>query len=560
MKKILTIMCSLILCVVTLTGCNMLELDKKKYYEQVVASVTSEQSEYVREYTKKELIEAYYNYSYSNVQNGSVTAEQGVKTAFNSMIERGLLIAGIEKEYIKTGEIDFTEEHENQIREEAFEYMQDQIFNYEDEIRIEKGITPESEDQATSEEEVEESLRAEYEKYEPQIIYNEEIDGAVKNTELDHDTILGYTVPLHFTQKITDEAISKEAYVRYVKALQKAAKSEGRDTSESEVIKHEEERLIKLLTENKYLELFEEYLAQNNVYNVIDANGNITVREDVLDKVVDYYKKQYNAQKNLFDLNINAYHTAMGSDASKVYYHPNSGEEYMYVSHILLKFSDSQASEVKALKGKLENKQISQDEYDRKVKNIANNIQVVYEKNNEVYTSNAEEVYKTIVDYVNTYGGNDVEKRAKLFNDMIYIYNDDEGIMNKDFAYVVNLKTTVEDKMVKEFANASRELNENPEKGVGSMSEMVITEYGVHIIFHAGLVENIITSNNIDNLTYQALFKHNTQLSSNKTLFNFVYDQLTFNDYATRTTDLVKQIKGNVVIDDYVDNYDDLYE
>ena len=538
----------------------MLELDKKKYYEQVVASVTSEQSEYVREYTKKELIEAYYNYSYSNVQNGSVTAEQGVKTAFNSMIERGLLIAGIEKEYIKTGEIDFTEEHENQIREEAFEYMQDQIFNYEDEIRIEKGITPESEDQATSEEEVEESLRAEYEKYEPQIIYNEEIDGAVKNTELDHDTILGYTVPLHFTQKITDEAISKEAYVRYVKALQKSAKSEGRDTSESEVIKHEEERLIKLLTENKYLELFEEYLAQNNVYNVIDANGNITVREDVLDKVVDYYKKQYNAQKNLFDLNINAYHTAMGSDASKVYYHPNSGEEYMYVSHILLKFSDSQASEVKALKGKLENKQISQDEYDRKVKNIANNIQVVYEKNNEVYTSNAEEVYKTIVDYVNTYGGNDVEKRAKLFNDMIYIYNDDEGIMNKDFAYVVNLKTTVEDKMVKEFANASRELNENPEKGVGSMSEMVITEYGVHIIFHAGLVENIITSNNIDNLTYQALFKHNTQLSSNKTLFNFVYDQLTFNDYATRTTDLVKQIKGNVVIDDYVDNYDDLYE
>ena len=49
-------MCSLILCVVTLTGCNMLELDKKKYYEQVVASVTSEQSEYVREYTKKDVV------------------------------------------------------------------------------------------------------------------------------------------------------------------------------------------------------------------------------------------------------------------------------------------------------------------------------------------------------------------------------------------------------------------------------------------------------------------------------------------------------------------------
>lgn len=560
MKKIFTIMCSLILCVVTLTGCNLLELDKKKYYEQVVASVTSEHSEYVREYTKKELIEAYYNYSYSSVQNGTKTAEDGVKTAFNSMIERGLLVAGIEKEYIKAGLIEFTEEHKNQIREDAFEYMQDQIFEYEDEIRIEKGLTPESEDTATTEEEVEESLRAEYNKYEPTIIYDEESDKAVKNLELEKDSVLGYTVPLHFTQKITDEAISNEAYVRYVKALQKNAKAEGRDSSESEVVKYEEERLIKLLTENKYLELFEEYLANNNLYNTIDSDGNYTVRQDVLDKVVEYYQEQYNIQKNLYDLNIDAYHTAMGSDASKVYYHPNSGEEYMYVSHILLKFSDSQTKEVEALKTKLENKQISQEEYDRKVKNIANNIQVVYEKNNEVYTSNAEEVYNTVVDYVNTYGGNDVEKRAKLFNDMIYIYNDDEGIMNKDFAYVVNLKTTVEDKMVKEFADASRELNENPDKGIGSLSDMVITEYGVHIIFHAGLVENIITSNNIDNLTYQALFRHNTQLSSNKTLFNFVYDQLTFDSYSTRTSDLVAQIKGLVTINDYVDNYDDLYE
>ena len=541
-------MCSLILCVVTLTGCNLLELDKKKYYEQVVASVTSEHSEYVREYTKKELIEAYYNYSYSSVQNGTKTAEDGVKTAFNSMIERGLLVAGIEKEYIKAGLIKFTEEHKNQIREDAFEYMQDQIFEYEDEIRIEKGLTPESEDTATTEEEVEESLRAEYNKYEPTIIYDEESDKAVKNLELEKDSVLGYTVPLHFTQKITDEAISNEAYVRYVKALQKNAKAEGRDSSESEVVKYEEERLIKLLTENKYLELFEEYLANNNLYNTIDSDGNYTVRQDVLDKVVEYYQEQYNIQKNLYDLNIDAYHTAMGSDASKVYYHPNSGEEYMYVSHILLKFSDSQTKEVEALKTKLENKQISQEEYDRKVKNIANNIQVVYEKNNEVYTSNAEEVYNTVVDYVNTYGGNDVEKRAKLFNDMIYIYNDDEGIMNKDFAYVVNLKTTVEDKMVKEFADASRELNENPDKGIGSLSDMVITEYGVHIIFHAGLVENIITSNNIDNLTYQALFRHNTQLSSNKTLFNFVYDQLTFDSYSTRTSDLVAQIKGLVTL------------
>ena len=547
------------MCVITLTGCNLLELDKKAYYEEIVASITSEEKAYEREYTKKELLDAFYNYSYSNVQNGSMTAEAGVKSAFNSMIERGLLVAGIKKQYIDAGLIKFTTEHENAIREEAFEYMQDQIFQYEDEIRIEKGMSA-SDDTTITESEVEESLRAEYVKYEPTIILDDEKNKAVRNEDAVSNEVLGYTVPEHFVQKITEEEISNEAYVRYVKALQNAAKEEGRKTSESEVIKHEENRLIKLLTENKYLELFEEYLKNNNLYDYSATDEIYYVKENVTEKVVNHYKQQYLIQKNKFDTNINAYHSAMGSDASTVYYHPNSGEEYMYVSHILLKFSDSQASEVKSLKTKLENKQITQSQYDTKVKAIANRIQVVYEKNDKTYTTNAQDVYNIVTDYVNTYGGNDVNKRAKLFNDMIYMLNDDEGIMNKDFAYVVNLKTTVEDKMVKEFANASRELNENPEKGVGSLSEMVVSEYGVHIIFHAGLVTNKIEANNLNNLTYQALFKYTTQLSSNKTLFNYVYDQLTFNDYSTRSAELVKQIKGEVIINDYLSAYKDLYE
>lgn len=559
MKKILTIICSLILCVVTLTGCNLVELDKEKYYQQTVASVSSDEKAYEREYTKKELIDAFYQYSYSNVQNGSITTEQGVITAFNSMVERGLLIAGIQKHYIDAGLIEFTDEHENQIREEAFEYMQDEIFAHEDEIREEKGITSSSSD-AITEEEVETSLRAEYIKYQPQIILDEDSAKAVRNNDYYSDVVLGYQVPQHFEQQITDEVISNEAYVRYIKGLQSLAKEEGRKTSEAEVLKYEEERLIKLITENKYLELFENYLKDNNIYDYEQNDDKYYVKEDINNKVLNYYKEQYNIQKNKFTANINAYHSAMAADASKVYYHPNSGEEYMYVSHILLKFSDAQTKEISSLKTKLNNKQISQEAYDLKVKEIANKIQVIYEKNNKTYTSNAQEVYNTVVNYVNNYGGNDVKKRAELFNDMIYLYNDDEGIMNKDFAYVVNLKTTVQDKMVKEFADASRELNSNTEKGVGSLSDMVITEYGVHIIFHAGLVENVIQPNNIDNLTYQALFKYTTQLSSDKTLYNYVYDQLTLNDYATRTDDLVKQIKGEVVINDYKSAYKDLFE
>ncbi len=571
MKKFLTIMCSLVLCIVTLTGCNLVELDKEKYYNQIVAEVNSQDKAYVREYTKKELIEAFYQYTYQNVQNGSMTAEEGVNSAFNSMVERGLLIAGIKKEYIDTGKLSFTEEHEKQIRDEAFDYIQEEIFKFEDEIREERGMTSEN-DQTVTEEEAEESLRAEYKKYEPTIVFDFELNSAVRNEELNQNTVLGYDVPAHFTQKITDEAISREAYVRYIDSLQATAKAEGRDTAEDKVLEYEENRLIRLSTENKYLELFQEYLKNNNIYTILEGQDGqkdvYVVKEDITTQVEDYFEREYINQYNLYKNNVSAYREAMNSDASKVYYHPNSGEEFMYVSHILLKFSDTQTKKVEQLKAKLEKKQISQAEYDVQVKNIANNIQVVYEKEGETYTSNAVSVYKTVTDYVNNYGGNDPKKRAEKFNDMIYMFNDDEGIMNKDFAYVVNLKTEengkeIEDKMVKPFANASRELNSNPEKGVGSISDMVITEYGVHIIFHAGVVENLIDPNVVINgsgIDYKILFKHTTQLSSNKTLFNYIYDSLSLENYSSRVSGFVSQIKGNVEIKKHKYAFKDLYE
>ncbi len=566
MKKFLTILCSLVLCIVTLTGCNLVELDKEKYYNQIVASITAENKAYEREYTKKELIEAFYNYTYQSVSNGNMTAEEGVMSALESMYERGLLIAGIKEQYVKTGLISFTEEHEKQIRNEAFEYMQTQIYNFEDEIREEKGISTGG-DESLTEEEVEETLRAEYNVYEPTIVLSADTNTAVRNEDLQENIVLGYDVPQHFVQKITDEEISSEAYVRYVNSLQVTAKAEGRKTSEKDVIEYEEQRLIRLLEENKYLELFEEYLKNNNIYNFVagenGASDVYVVKDSVNNEVLDYYKSQYIAQKNQYEHNLSAYRSAMNSDASKVYYHPNSGQEFMYVSHILLKFSDTQSKKVEQLKSKLEKHQISQESYDAQVKAIANNIQVVYEKNGKTLTSNAASVYKTVVDYVNTYGGNDPVRRAQKFNDMIYMFNDDEGIMNKDFAYVVNLKTEVngveiKDNMVKAFADASRELATNPDKGVGSLSEMVISEYGVHIIFHAGIVENLV--DNINELSYQALFNRTTQLSSNKTLYNFVYDSLTFNDYQTRTTDLVEQIWGEVTLNLYKNAYKDLYK
>ena len=169
-------------------------------------------------------------------------------------------------------------------------------------------------------------------------------------------------------------------------------------------------------------------------------------------------------------------------------------------------------------------------------------------------------MYEYIVNYVDTYGGSDAKERAKAFNKMIYMFNDDEGIMNKDFAYVVNLDTEVQDKMVAEFANASRELNSNPEKGVGSLSGMVVSEYGIHIIFHAGLVTSPDPSGLNTQQLLNVLVSQNTQLSSDKTMFHLIYDNITAATADERTQNMVNQAEGYVVVTIYTKKCKDLLE
>ena len=60
-----------------------------------------------------------------------------------------------------------------------------------------------------------------------------------------------------------------------------------------------------------------------------------------------------------------------------------------------------------------------------------------------------------ILEYVNNYmSGATLRERARQFDDLVYIFNEDTGNMNAEFDYVVNLDTSVKDKMVAEFANA----------------------------------------------------------------------------------------------------------
>lgn len=583
-KKILTVICAMFLSMFMFAGCNLIEINKAKYYNQIVISVElkdgygEDYNDYIEKYTKKDLINAYYNYAYNYVSNGQIKASEGMNYAINNMVNVDLLYKYIKKNYFDNPnyDIQFTDADRNEVKLKVYDAIQEQITSLEKEVYEEWNYNYTNQDDL-SEDKVE-SLRKAYEAYDSKVLMtNIKVDVVVEGstTEVEKQAIILNPNQLTktydtrvagdtFKQQISDPEVSKEAYTRYIKQLQEAAKAEGAKTGEQEVLNAEIERLTKSYTRSEYISIFEKWYNINYNFTYNAKNNVYVLNDSVKQAVVDYFKERYTAQKNQYENDESAYHTAMAGDSiDDIYYHYNSGNEYMYISHILMKFSDAQKAEITELKNKLSAHKITQENYDARVKEIANRTVVTYEIDGKKYTSNALEVTNKIKNYVNKaqYKGKTGEElelalneRAKLFNDMIYLYNDDEGIMNKDFAYVVNLDTEVKDKMVKEFADTARKLNKEQEEG--ALSDMVITEYGVHILYHAGIVKNVVSD--INSLTAEDLMSVKTQRSSNKTIFAKIYDTVATENYKTAASNFVSNCFEFVNIVKYENRYKDL--
>ena len=563
-KKLLTMACCLVLCIVCLSGCSWLEIDQNRYYNQLVVTVGE------KNFYKKDLIEAFSNYGYQYYQQYGYSLEESVNYTIASMIDRWLLL-----ESVKTDErFALTDREELELKQQVFEYMQDSVFTYEEQVREEWDMSVAVEE-ATEEEA---SLRVKEEEYHPSTYYE---DGVVTRAEghgHDHaeDVVIldeSITKDSHFGKDrliVIDQKVTNEAWARYVKALQDAAKSEGRSTNEADVLRFEEDRLYTLLSNNKYLEKYE-----------CDFYENLAIDTET---VLKYFRAQYKAQKDRYSIDESAYHTAMKEASSKfTYYHPNSGNEYVNVKHILINFTEAQKAAITDLNTEYDVKDDGSEEDEAKKQNpnyknrfnsIVNQTTTTFEMNGETYTWNAlvsnpgeDNVYDFVRNYVT---GVTVEDRCRQFNELIYIFNDDPGIMNSEFDYVVNLDTSVTDQMVKPFADGVRALDaSNGGEGAGSM-DYIVSSYGIHIIFHAGNAKNIVEENNIDNISDEELLRllctTYTTPESNKSIFNYIYDTLNLeeNSYNIKSqqdilTERTKLAQKDIVIQYYEKNYKDLW-
>ena len=542
MKKFITYIFSLLFCVTMFAGCSLIQLNPTKYYSQTVAQIVYDKNNKVN-FAMKDLLEAYNNYGYQLQQNDStLSSEDALKQTAELMVQRYMLVKEIKNQI---GEL--TQGEKNVLMRETYEHINTTLASLEDEIRVEwdRVVNEDDKDEDSSTEEG----PTEYQEYKPtveRVYYEEEVNGVTKyKSKLvrveEEKEPEDESDPGKFVQNITDADVSAEAWKRYMKTLQKNNEELGIKLSDEKAFEKEINRIYGVLEENKYISKYQEHLTKNLE---IDSTS-----------VVESYKQKYKRDYELYSNNESAYHTAMANDASTVYYHPNSGNEYVYVTHVLLGFSDETLAKIKNLEKLYQSNSIEKSVYEAKLKQLQNiettMIDYYDEKGNKKQIS-AQLAYEEIYNNVSKYDKDvNFELRAKEFNKYIYKYNTDQGILNRDFAYVVNLDTNVEDQMVKEFADEARRLQKK--EGVGAMSEPILTEYGYHIILNLGPVTNVVEYNNIDNLTWEALYNVKTQPSSEKTLFHVEYDALNSDETKVNAilTSLVNDLAAQVEVVNY---------
>lgn len=543
MKKFITYIFSLLFCVTMFAGCSLIQLNPTKYYSQTVAQIVYDKNNKVN-FTMKDLLEAYDNYGYQLQQNDStLSSEDALKQTAKLMVQRYMLVKEIKNQI---GEL--TQGEKNVLMRETYEHINTTLASLEDEIRVEWDRVV-NEDDKEEDSSTEEEGPTEYQEYKPtveRVYYEEEVNGVTKyKSKLvrveEEKEPEDESDPGKFVQNITDADVSAEAWKRYMKTLQKNNEKLGIKLSDEKAFEEEINRIYGVLEENKYISKYQEHLTKNLE---IDSTS-----------VVESYKQKYKRDYELYSNNESAYHTAMANDASTVYYHPNSGNEYVYVTHVLLGFSDETLAKIKNLEKLYQSNSIEKSVYEEKLKQLQNiettMIDYYDEKGNKKQIS-AQLAYEEIYNNVSKYDKDvNFELRAKEFNKYIYKYNTDQGILNRDFAYVVNLDTNVEDQMVKPFADEARRLQK--EEGVGAMSEPILTDYGYHIILNLGPVTNVVEYNNIDNLTWEALYNVKTQPSSEKTLFHVEYDALNSDETKVNAilTSLVNDLAAQVEVVNY---------
>ena len=591
------------------TGCNLVQRNTERYLNRVVASCGD------ITVTKQELLNAYNSYGYQYVQYYEQTKEEAVNNVLNELINRKIMIEKA-KEYIKVVEgqktyyyVDGDENGtkvvlfnenvwQNDVWKSTFDSVNSQIEEIAKTIREELDI-----------EEAEEETKADpefkpFEEYEKKVEYKNG-EWSLINSNLEPKENVALTIG-DFEQEVNGDAtIAQKAWKRYINKLRLNYKYKNLKVSDLVVTQEEFDGLygnLNLSDAEKIALIYElnrihEYYEENKYVTEFEnayKKYNEELNDEFNKKVVTYYKNlvlnSYDKYASLTaEQAYKKYFSDMQSDPSKVYYHgykntsyANIEKGFAKIAHVLIKITDEQIAELDAL----DNLDLPANEkkarYDALVNRFKNEA-IAYARDAEGYDIedtkySVNQIYAEINNALST-GASDVESKAERFNEFIYKYGQDSGSINASYYYACNMYTddsgNFSDKLVKEFADTSRELALAMPQG-GNWAEPVFVKQsnysGFHIILNLGIYENEVVGDltkeqieRIDSTTeianQYALRLYETRIMEgvDKSYYDEIYDKLQKSSYSNFEKSITDTAKYNLKVTYFIDAYKDMY-
>ena len=517
-KFTMTILSLMMVFVFALSGCALFPRDVNAYLEKSVCTITYTDGK-VEEITTEAFINAYNSYGSSLVQNGTET-DEAIEKTLEVLISRYVLLNHAKK----TVSI---KDEEEEVLDNVYSSLVSSFDNYIDTVKhawgLEHDHDHESEDSDDSEDIVKYTA---YEKTAEVV----DVNGTLRIKLLEDESkpsthftsiqnvITAFKNYANPTDTTNSSKIKREAYKRFISALRKNEEGRGKSVDADSVLNRYANKLLENYQENAYIEKLEEYYKSDKQYSTI------TVRQ-----VLDKYKALVLESKYKYENDSSAYDTAMLSSFKDVYY--VADDNYFFVSNLLIKFTDEQKTQYSNIESSATGTTVGNAQ--KKAALVEGIMATVRDDEGNIIENekiSAKEVYNNLkkeLEYATT-----DDQKTEIFKKYLYKYGEDTGTQNADYMYVIGTETS---QMVESFTKASRELNDDG--NYGAISGLVTSEYGVHIIFYGGKVENLFNVSDVSNfnLEEEDIWKLcNAKLNqlNNKTVFDKVFETLSDDSYS----------------------------
>ena len=601
-KKIATLLMFLFVCLSVFAGCNLFDTNNYAGLNAVVA--TSGKIEITRE----QLISAYNSSGYYYYQYYNYTQKKAIEQTIKDLIDRQNLLSYVE-ELSNTDDLyKLTDAEEYATIKETWEYIDSSLESYIKEVK--KNLNISDEDLSLDEEETKES------EYKPKEVYTQKFKLDDKGRIVLKETSSNSYVPSDYSLykynyktriNASNEDYSTLVWNKYLTDLKLSQKKLGyQDLSDDVVFKRELDKVHKTNLENAKLEKFQKIYEKSFGLSYDYEDKVHYVNEDTLSAVIDKYTSIYESNKELYNLcysNNNLvdldnyldlfYNTVTNSTSREEYFFygsPTDEEELLTCMHILVKFSQDQLDDIEEHKkdplmqgSNLENV-LAND------KSQANTFAT--ERDKDGYETSikisVEEMYNALLNEINTninigYEHETyLEKVVEIFDKYIYKYNQDPGIMNAKFDYVVGMnnsgmvasftdvvrklynKGEVIDKAVSFKAGYDENITLNFPNGVGyagAISEPFLEESsnysGYHIVLFTGTLKNTVADTLTISNVYDKLSNVKTSVAYGQNLFEYVYEKLATSDYSSYQTNILSSIRNDITFNRK--NFSDMY-